>query len=158
MSGVRWADIRKADGMHRSRLLAKGIKTDTAPELSAAIPPIESLKFLPRRAGRASAQVRADASGARPFQWHRSPITLLPREVGRVLACPSPGRDFGEESGSLRRTTRRRRQESTPRSRGYRILYSAANMSSEKSARMVIPSTSLRSQYCGMHSLNIYID
>lgn len=42
--GVRWLDVRKADGTHRSRPVAKDIKTHNAPELFAATPPIESLK------------------------------------------------------------------------------------------------------------------
>ena len=48
--GVRWVDVRKADGTHRSRLVAKEIKTYNAPELFAATPPIETLKYLMRRA------------------------------------------------------------------------------------------------------------
>lgn len=38
-------DVRKADGSHRSRLVAKEIKTYEAPELVAATPPIGSLKY-----------------------------------------------------------------------------------------------------------------
>lgn len=50
--GVRWVDIKKADGTDRSRLVAKEPKTHTAPDLFAATPPIESLKYLLRRAVR----------------------------------------------------------------------------------------------------------
>lgn len=46
--GVRWVDVKKVP--HRSRLVAKDIKTYSAPELFAATPPIESLKYLMRRA------------------------------------------------------------------------------------------------------------
>lgn len=48
--GVRCVDVKKVDGFHRSRLVAKDIKTYEAPELFAATPPIESLKYLTRRA------------------------------------------------------------------------------------------------------------
>lgn len=38
--GVRWVDVRKADGTRCSRLVAKEIKTHNAPELFVATPPI----------------------------------------------------------------------------------------------------------------------
>lgn len=48
--GVRWVDARKADGTHRPCLVAKDISINQGPELFAAAPPIESLKYLLRRA------------------------------------------------------------------------------------------------------------
>lgn len=47
---VRRVDVKKANGSHRSRLVAQEIKTYEAPELCAATPPIEPLKYLMRRA------------------------------------------------------------------------------------------------------------
>ena len=49
--GVRWVDINKGDKIHpeyRSRLVAKEIKKDTssAPDMFAATPPIEALRFI----------------------------------------------------------------------------------------------------------------
>ena len=44
--GVRWVDVQKKDGTYRSRLVAKEVKTFSAPDLVAATPPIESIKFL----------------------------------------------------------------------------------------------------------------
>ena len=44
--GVRWVDVVKKDGTHRSRLVAKEIRKHASPELFAATPPIESIKLL----------------------------------------------------------------------------------------------------------------
>lgn len=43
-------DVKKADRTHRFSVVAKGIKTHSAPGLSAATPPIESLKYALVRA------------------------------------------------------------------------------------------------------------
>lgn len=48
--GARWVGVKKADDTHRSRLMAKGIKTYNTPELFAAPPPIEALKCILMRA------------------------------------------------------------------------------------------------------------
>lgn len=50
--GARWLDVKRADGTHRSRQVAKDICTLSAPELFGATPPIEPLKYLLRRAAR----------------------------------------------------------------------------------------------------------
>lgn len=43
-------EVKKADGTNRSRLVAKEMNADNAPELFAATPPIESLEYRIRRA------------------------------------------------------------------------------------------------------------
>ena len=46
---LRWVDISKGDELHptnRSRIVAKEIKIDSRPELVAATPPLEFLKYL----------------------------------------------------------------------------------------------------------------
>lgn len=43
-------DIKKADGTDRSRRVATKFKSYNAPELFAATPPKESLKYVSRRA------------------------------------------------------------------------------------------------------------
>lgn len=48
--GVRWVDAVMAGGTYCSRLVARELKTYNAPELFVATPPIESLKYLVRRA------------------------------------------------------------------------------------------------------------
>lgn len=48
---VRWVEVKQADGSHMPRLFTKGIKMHSAPDLFAATPPIESQKYLLRRAG-----------------------------------------------------------------------------------------------------------
>lgn len=47
---MRRGDVKKGDGTHRSRLVAKEIKSYNAPELVAATLSRESLKCLMRRA------------------------------------------------------------------------------------------------------------
>lgn len=60
-------DVRKADGSHQSRLVAKAIKTYEAPELLAATPPIESLKYLLRRAAQDSSEAVMHADATRAY-------------------------------------------------------------------------------------------
>ena len=46
---LRWVDFNKGDELHpkyRSRIVAKEIKTDNRPELFAATPPLEFIKYL----------------------------------------------------------------------------------------------------------------
>ena len=44
--GIRWVDVLKACGTYRSRLVAKEVKKTNSPELFAATPPTESVKYL----------------------------------------------------------------------------------------------------------------
>ena len=49
---LRWVDINKGDEAkpnHRSRIVAKEIKTNNRPDLFAATPPIEHIKYLVSR-------------------------------------------------------------------------------------------------------------
>ena len=49
---LRWVDVNKGDGKqpkHRSRIVAKDIKTNNRPDLFAATPPIEHVKYLVSR-------------------------------------------------------------------------------------------------------------
>lgn len=48
--GSRWVDVRTAGGPHRSRLVANDINTYNTPEIFAATPPIDTLKFILRKA------------------------------------------------------------------------------------------------------------
>ena len=46
---LRWVDINKGDNdrpNHRSRIVAKEIRTDSRPDLFAATPPVEHIKYL----------------------------------------------------------------------------------------------------------------
>ena len=46
---LRWVDINKGDNdrpNHRSRIVAKEIRTDSRPDLFAASPPVEHIKYL----------------------------------------------------------------------------------------------------------------
>ena len=46
---VRWVDVNKGDDdkpNHRSRIVAKEIRTDSRPDLFAATPPLEAIKIL----------------------------------------------------------------------------------------------------------------
>lgn len=63
---VRWVDVTKADGTHRSRFVPKDINIYNAPELSAATPPIDSLKYLRRCAAQDKAMyiMHADVTRA----------------------------------------------------------------------------------------------
>ena len=60
---LRWVDINKGDELnpkYRSRIVAKEIRTDNRPELFAATPPLEFIKYLVSRC--ASRQRRARPS------------------------------------------------------------------------------------------------
>ena len=60
---LRWVDINKGDDedpKYRSRIVAKEIRKDVRPELFAATPPIEYIKYLISRC--ASRQARAEPS------------------------------------------------------------------------------------------------
>ena len=43
---IKWVDVKKSGGIHRSRLVAKEIKKYQDNDLFAATPPIESFKYL----------------------------------------------------------------------------------------------------------------
>lgn len=81
--GARWVDVRKTDGMYRSRLLAKDLRTDEVPELFAATPPIESLKYLMRKAAQDSSTTVMHMDVARVHfyaQASRDIFVRLPHE------------------------------------------------------------------------------
>lgn len=68
--GVRWVDVEKADGTHRSRLVAQEIRSCNAAESSATTPPIESLKYVLRRVARhAQSILHVDATHVL-LRWH----------------------------------------------------------------------------------------
>ena len=75
---LRWVDINKGDEVkpkYRSRIVAKEIKTNSRPDLFAATPPIEHIKYLIPRA--ASSQRR------------RKPTRLMVQDIKKgLLLCP----------------------------------------------------------------------
>ena len=44
--GSKWVDIKKSDGRHRSRLVAKEFNNGVDQDMYAATPPLEALKLL----------------------------------------------------------------------------------------------------------------
>lgn len=65
--GVRWVVEKTADVMHRSRLVAKEIKTCNAPEVFAAPPPIDHLKCMLMRAAQDGHNYLMHADAARAY-------------------------------------------------------------------------------------------
>lgn len=93
MLGVRWVDVKTADGSHTSRLVSKDNKTYNAPELLAATQPIESLIYILRRAARNQRQplMRIDVPRAYLAYFYVDAV----REV--YVQLPPEGRAEGDK-------------------------------------------------------------
>ena len=90
---VRWVDVNKGDDKHpdyRSRLVAKEINTGKRPDLFAATPPLESIKYLLSRCAR---QGWKGGGGDR--------IMFNVAEAKRELYVELPEEDYDEKEGDM---------------------------------------------------------
>lgn len=69
MLGVGWVDTDKTDETHRPRLVVQVIKTHDTPELFAATPPIEPLKYFLGRAAQGMSMNIVSVDVARAYLY-----------------------------------------------------------------------------------------
>lgn len=82
--------VNKSDGTNRARLVAKGIKTHSPPELCAATPPIDSLKYLIRRAVEKPDHYIIHANVTRAYFYAQASRDIY-------VKCPTKGKEPGDK-------------------------------------------------------------
>lgn len=83
--GVRWIDVEKADGAHTSRARGEGDQDLQRLGAVSAMPPIESFKYLPRRAGGVKANYILHIDVARAYAASRDICIKLPARRGAFV-------------------------------------------------------------------------